>query len=437
MKPGSYELTKEEKELLISGKERLKKDKEEGLGTKGDINNKETIINIIENGCWDKNPRPKYHDVYYDAKDYDPVNRVLTTKDGEKIKLTDEQTIHEYEDRKEIWTPAYTLSINHELYKYSSNESPLLTVRNIAVKDSISELFWIWIEGSNDLVCFDELLGLRPRFKDPITGNIGKQCKINNDLPGCRTWMSDSEIANYIKNHDLTKEELKKLKEEAQFINNWWFDWACRNKNGSLYLNEEGHPSIRQCYGYTASDQLFELRDAIKKDPDGRRHILTLWQLIDFKGPHGLKPCAFMTIWNVRHGRDGIDYLDCVLIQRSSDYLTAASINQYQYMVLQNILANDLNLAVGQFSWYNNNVQIYDRHIQQAFEQLNRKPIKLEEPITIEINKKKKLSKLCSKDLTDPKALSLKLLPTDITLKGYPRDEINRVNPQQRFQLGI
>lgn len=427
MKVNSYDLTEEEKRLLKSGKEMLAIEKAEKMGTKGDRYNKETLIKIIERGTWDGNPRPKYHDVYYDAQDYDKTNRVLTTKDGEKITLEDNQEIHEYDDRKEIWTPAHTLWIPPEVYKYNDdvdkNESPLLTVRNIACKDAISELFWIWVKGSNDLVEFDELLGLRPKYTDPITGVTGKQEKVNKDLPGCRTWMSDEEVSEYIATHDLTKEELEKIKTEASFVHNWWIDWALKNQDGSYILNEKGHPNIGKCYGYSnnAYHQIETLRNGIKKDPDGRRHILCLWQLEDFKKPHGLKPCAFLTMWNVRHGRDGKDYLDCSLVQRSSDYMTAGSINQYQYMVLQAIFAADLGYEVGQFTWFNNNVQIYDRHIPQALEQINRETINCTVE-TIVHNEDKTFEEL---------------LPSDIEIKGYPRKLINEKNPQQKFQLGI
>lgn len=434
MKVGFYELTKEEKELLESGKARLAKDIEKKLGTKGDIYNKQTIIKIIENGTWDKNPRPKYHDVYENARDYDEEKRVLITKDGEAIKLEDNQEVHEFEDRKEIWTPAHTLWIPPQMYTYNEmynkGENPLLTVRNIACKDSIAELFWIWLRGSNDLAEFDELLGLRPdsKYIDPITEQHCKQTKVNKDLSGCRTWMSDEEVANYISTHDLTKEEIKKIQIEAKFIHNWWKAWAILNNDGSYKLNKKGNPHIGQCYGYTntAYHQLQNLVNDLKENPDDRRHILCLWQLIDFMGEHGLKPCAFLTIWNVRHGRDGIDYLDCALVQRSSDYMTASAINQYQYMVLQSILAAYLGYEVGQFTWFNNNVQIYDRHINQALEQLNREPINCDIKTIVHI-----------KDKNDKKKELDELMPEDIEIVGYPREKILKQNPNQYFQLGI
>ena len=65
-----------------------------------------------------------------------------------------------------------------------------------------------------------------------------------------------------------------------------------------------------------------------------------------------------MTIWNVRHGKDGKDYLDMTLIQRSSDFATAGCINQVQYSVLLMLFARHLDLTPGIFTWKPINVQI-------------------------------------------------------------------------------
>ncbi|MBR1744192.1 MAG: thymidylate synthase, partial [Lachnospiraceae bacterium] len=93
----------------------------------------------------------------------------------------------------------------------------------------------------------------------------------------------------------------------------WWDEWDIGNR------------TIGACYGETVRrhDLMNALLSDIEKDPDGRRHIINMWQVEDFKEPHGLKPCAYQTVWNVRHGRDGVDYLDMCLFQRSSDYATA------------------------------------------------------------------------------------------------------------------
>ena len=282
--------------------------------TKGDLYHKEIIKRILEEGCLDKNPRPHYSD----------------------------------------GTKAHTLSVNHGMctYDLTKGESPLITLRPIAIKSSIGELLWIYQDQSNDL---------------------------------------------------------KVLKDKYNVT--WWYDWNI------------GNDTIGSVYGETVRrhELVKNLIDGMQKDPDGRRHIISLWQEDDFKEKHGLKPCAFLTQWNIRHGSDGIDYLDMSLTQRSSDFLTAGCINQVQYLVFQYMIARHLNLTPGRFTWFYNNIQIYDRHIEQAKELLKRDSIECNP--TIELNP----DKTNFYDFT----------PDDVVIKDYPRQLIKIKNPQLKFELGI
>lgn len=303
--------------------------------TKGDIYTKEIIKKILDEGTLDKNPRPKYAD----------------------------------------GTPAHTLSFNHGMctYDLSKGETPLITLRPIAVKSAICELLWIYRDASNDLVEFDKLLGKN-------------------------TWEKDHKI------------------------NNWWEEWALKDEKGNYILNDAGHPTIGSCYGEVIRRHNLtnELIEGIKKDPDGRRHIINMWQVEDYKEPHGLKPCAFQTIWNVRHGKDGIDYLDMALFQRSSDFLTAGCINQTQYVIFQYLIAKELGYTPGKFTWFYDNIQIYDRHIEQAKEMLNREEIDCKPKIIIDDNVNWK-----------------NVMPENIHIEDYPLESIKEKNPQMKFELGI
>ena len=191
----------------------------------------------------------------------------------------------------------------------------------------------------------------------------------------------------------------------------WWDDWDIGNR------------TIGSVYGETVRrhELVKKLLDGMKKDPDGRRHIISLWQEDDFSEKHGLKPCAFLTQWNIRHGKDGIDYLDMCLTQRSSDFATAGCINQMQYLIFQYMIARHLNLTPGRFTWFYNNIQIYDRHINQAKELIQREPIECT-PI-IELNP----SKTNFYDFT----------PDDVKINDYPKQLIKEKNPQLKFELGI
>lgn len=352
------------------------------IGTKGDAYTKIIMDKILQEGALDHDPRPHYEDFYQGAS-YDEKERVVTTEEGKKIKVgTSEEVVIVNSDKKqgvEIWVPAHTISVNTGVectYDLSKGETPMITLRPIAVKASIAEILWIYQQQSNDLVLFDEMLGKK-------------------------TWDEDHKI------------------------NNWWNDWAIKNKNGSYNLNEAGHPHIGACYGGTTGPRNMirsQVIEAIRNNPDGRRNITCLWQQDDFEKPHGLKPCAFLTIWNVRHDWDGKDYLDMTLVQRSSDFATAGCINQVQYAALLIMVAKDLGLTPGKFTWKPVNIQLYDRHLDQAIEMLRREPID-DIDATIKVRDGVKFDDLTTDDV--------KVLDKEAIQK------VKKKNPQLPFPLGI
>ena len=364
------------------------------IGTKGDMYTKVIMDKILQEGCLDHDPRPHYED-FYEGAEYDKKTRTVITKEGERIKVGENEEIFVKEKGVEIWVPAHTISVNNGVectYDLSKGETPMITLRPIAVKASIAEILWIYQKQSNDLVLFDEMLG---------------RC----------TW------------------------EEDHKINNWWNDWALKyqneedlKENGGLYtlddksdylLNDDGHPTIGACYGGTTGPRDMirsQVINAIRSNPDGRRNITCLWQQDDFEKRHGLKPCAFLTIWNVRHDWDGEDYLDMTLVQRSSDFATAGCINQVQYSALLIMVAKELDIKPGKFTWKPINIQLYDRHLDQAIEMLNREPVS-DIDATIKVRDGVKFDDLTTADV--------KVLDADAIQK------VKTKNPQFKFPLGI
>ena len=192
----------------------------------------------------------------------------------------------------------------------------------------------------------------------------------------------------------------------------WWDEWEVNNTR-----------TIGACYGETVRrhNLMNNLLEDIKNNPDSRRHIVNMWQEEDFKEPHGLKPCAYQTVWNVRHAKDGKDYLDMTLFQRSSDFATAGSINQVQYTALLYMVARHCGYEVGKFTWFCANVQIYDRHVEPVTTMLQRTPITCTPSIWLNPDKKNFY------DFTIE----------DIKVVNYPLAEIKEKNPQLKFELGI
>ena len=362
------------------------------IGTKGDMYTKQIMDHILQEGCLDHNPRPHYED-FYEGATYNKEENVVITKEGKRILIGANESVHPKENGIEVWIPAHTISVNNGVectYDLSKGETPMITLRPIATKASCAEILWIYQQQSNDLVLFDEMLN---------------KC----------TW-----------------DDSKPLEEND--INNWWKDWAIKNKDGSYKLNKAGHPHIGKCYGGTTEPRNMLRREVIdvikgniekgiKPNPDSRRLITCLWQIDDFEEEHGLKPCAFLTVWNVRHDWDGEDYLDMTMVQRSSDFATAGCINQVQYAELLLMVAKEVGMKPGKFTWKPINVQLYDRHLDQAIEMLNREPIS-----DIDATVKLREDANCFDEMTSS---DLKILDQEAIQK------VKTINPQLKFPLGI
>lgn len=197
---------------------------------------------------------------------------------------------------------------------------------------------------------------------------------------------------------------------ENKYNIHWWNEWEVDNSR-----------TIGQRYGATIKkyDLMNKLLKELTEDPFGRRHIISLWQENDFETP-GLKPCAFLTMWNIRKQNDKI-YLDMTLIQRSSDYLTACAINQIQYIALLMMVAKHCDYIPGNFMHVIENVQIYDKHIDNAKIMLNRSPIECHPKLILDTDKTNFY------DFTID----------DFKLIDYPIETIKKENPQLKFELGI
>ena len=189
----------------------------------------------------------------------------------------------------------------------------------------------------------------------------------------------------------------------------WWDPW------------DIGDGTIGQRYGATVKryDLIHKLIDDIKKDPYGRRKVVSLWQETDLRETKGLAPCAFLTMWNVR-GR----YLDMSMIQRSGDMLTASGaggINEIQYAALLMMVAKVTGYEPGVFTHFVANEQIYDRHMDNAHEMLRRAEIMKDDtqnPVLV-LNKEGE----CQFE--------------DFTIDDFEMKDYEPMKPQLKFELGI
>lgn len=152
-----------------------------------------------------------------------------------------------------------------------------------------------------------------------------------------------------------------------------------RDKYGVKYWNEWESEQIPNTIGIRYGEivrrhkLMDNLLDGLINNPFGRRHIIDLYQYTDMSESDGLNPCAFCTIWNVRDAVDG-RYLDLSLIQRSGDLMAAScsGVNEVQYAALLMMVARHCGYNVGTLYHYVANEQIYNRHLEQAQEMLDR-----------------------------------------------------------------
>lgn len=148
-----------------------------------------------------------------------------------------------------------------------------------------------------------------------------------------------------------------------------WNEWA--DENGEL-----GH-----IYGYqwrswpapggTHIDQISQVIDSIKNNPDSRRHIVSAWNVGELDNMN-LPPCHILFQFYVADGK-----LSCQLYQRSADVFLGVPFNIASYALLTLMMAQVTGLQPGDFVHTFGDVHIYSNHIEQVKLQLSREPYPL------------------------------------------------------------
>lgn len=159
---------------------------------------------------------------------------------------------------------------------------------------------------------------------------------------------------------------VKSLQEAGVSI---WDEWA--DDNGDL-----GPVYGKQWRSWPAShtphihyiDQISDLIERIKKDPDSRRLIVCSWNVGEIENM-ALPPCHCLFQFYVANGR-----LSCQLYQRSADVFLGVPFNIASYALLTQMMASVLGLKVGEFIHTLGDAHLYLNHLEQANIQLARAP---------------------------------------------------------------
>ena len=118
-------------------------------------------------------------------------------------------------------------------------------------------------------------------------------------------------------------------------------------------------------------DQIAEVVDTIRKNPDSRRMIVSAWNVAEI-GDMALPPCHVLFQFYVADGR-----LSCQLYQRSADTFLGVPFNIASYALLTMMIAQVCGLEAGEFIHTLGDTHLYLNHLEQVDEQLSRTPRRL------------------------------------------------------------
>jgi thymidylate synthase len=164
--------------------------------------------------------------------------------------------------------------------------------------------------------------------------------------------------------------------------------WFLKGETNVRYLKENGvtiwdewadeRGDLGPVYGYQwrswpapdgrKIDQLSEVMDQIRRNPDSRRLIVSAWNVADLPKMALLLCHAFFQFY-VAQGR-----LSCQLYQRSADFFLGVPFNIASYALLTMMVAQVCGLKLGEFVHTFGDAHLYRNHLEQAREQLSREP---------------------------------------------------------------
>jgi thymidylate synthase len=224
---------------------------------------------------------------------------------------------------------------------------PAVTTKKLAWKSVVGELLW-FLEGSSD-----------ERRLAEIT---------HGDREGSVTIWTPNALAPYWKPKAKFEGDLGRV------YGVQWRHWQTpvshtqetfKDDFGSQY-NRHGTYHVKE------TDQVKNLIEGLKTNPNGRRHIISAWnpgELDDM----ALPPCHVMSQYYVNKNRE----LSCHMYQRSVDVFLGLPFNIASYALLTHIIAQCCDLKVGELIISTGDTHIYQDHIEQVKEQLTREPLPL------------------------------------------------------------
>jgi thymidylate synthase len=324
--------------------------------------------------------------------------------------------------KKEDRTATGTISVFGRQIRHKMSEGyPLLTTKKMAFKTMVVELLWF------------------------LRGDTNIKYLVDN---GCHIWDGDA-YKNYEKwfwdnippkadtSGKLTQEEfINKIKTDDEFAKQWgelgpiygaqWRKWSSDNVVTGKYKLEKNLPEGMVVLESTKIDQIDNLINELKTNPDSRRLMVSAWNVGELD-QMVLPPCHYgfqvytrelskferSRWWGLPEGEHFLDdvldkhnipkrAISLMWNQRSVDTFLGLPFNIASYGLLLEIIAREVNMIPDELIGNLGDVHLYSNHIEQAKEQISREPFDL--PI---LKTDAKMDGICCN------------VPDDFVLEGY------------------
>ena len=274
------------------------------------------------------------------------------------------QTILDYGVEKKDRTGTGTKSIFGYTIRHNMSEGfPVLTTKKMAWKTMVTELLWF------------------------LRGDTNIKFLVDN---GCHIWDGDAYKA-YEKWYDevavhspfgevprMTKESfIKAIGLDDEFAKKWGDLGPVYGKQWRRLIHHfpKTYPEVsqyEQYIGVKTIDQITNLINDLKTNPDSRRLMVNAWNVGELD-QMTLPPCHYGFQCYVRDGK----YLSLMWNQRSVDTFLGLPFNIASYGLLLTILAKEVNMVPDQLIGNLGDTHLYLNHIEQAKEQIGREPFEL------------------------------------------------------------
>ena len=293
---------------------------------------------------------------------------------------------------------------------------PILTTKKVFTRGIIHELLWFLSGDTNikyltdnnvhiwddDAYRFFKTFNIQSEFKKDVN-------KYTFEITGNNTiiHLSNIDKVNEYRNR-ITKDDFLKYVQEEYHI---YAKEHNRKAQKLVYTFGDMGPIYgHEWTNWRGVDQIKNLIETLKTNPNDRRMIVSAWN-VDEIPSMGLPPCHYVSHfytrplnnierldWLCKHSNGKYDEwkspttetldklnvpkyeLSCSFSMRSNDFCCGNPFNIAQYSIFTHMIAQCVNMAVGELIYYGEDVHIYENHLEQAQEQLTRNPHKYNLP---------------------------------------------------------